>query len=346
MNALHTLRAGLLLALAALAPHARGAERALPAAGVNLSGAEYGAPPGVFEKTFHYPGKEEFAWAKASGFAVVRLPFLWERLQPTLAGELDRDELQRLTATVARAREQGLTTVLDPHNYAKWRGGLIGSPEVPVEAFADFWRRLGLKFGKDRDVVFGLMNEPQGVGFNAWAGAAQAAVKAIRATGACNLTLIPGANWTGAHSWNAVVDGASNAEAIAGVRDPGPHAIEFHQYLDHDSSGEHAECRKPEEVTAALSIATDWLRKRKRKGFLGEFGAGPDAQCQAGLDAMLKHMADNADVWLGWTYWAAGAWWPPTYALSIQPVAGKPAQPQMATLAKWIGKTRAPAGCK
>ena len=94
-----------------------------------------------------------------------------------------------------------------------------------------------------------------------------------------------------------------------------------------------------------MSIATEWLRKRKKKGFLGEFGAGPDAQCQAGLDAMLKHMADNSDVWLGWTYWAAGAWWPPTYALSIQPIAGKTA-PQMTTLAKWIGKTKAPAGCK
>ena len=345
MNASRILRAGGIVALAAMASPARGVERPLPAAGVNLSGAEYGSPPGVPEKTFHYPGADEFAWAKANGLVVVRLPFLWERLQPTLKGDLDRDELGRLVAAVARARAQGLTTILDPHNYAKWRGGLVGSPEVPADAFADFWRRLAQKFGKDKDVVFGLMNEPHDIGFNQWAGAAQAAVKAIRATGACNLTLIPGANWTGAHSWNAVVDGASNAEAIGGVVDKGPHAIEFHQYLDSDWSGEHAECRKPEEVTAALTIATDWLRKRKKKGFLGEFGGGPDAQCQAGLDAMLKHMSDNADVWLGWTYWAAGAWWPPTYALSIQPVAGKTA-PQMATLAKWIGKTKAPAGCK
>ena len=345
MNVSRLVGAAGFLAAGLCATPAAAAERALPAAGVNLSGAEYGSFPGVPEKTYHYPGAEEFAWARASGFAMVRLPFLWERLQPGLMADFDRDELGRLQAAVSLARAQGLTVILDPHNYAKWRGNQIGSADVPVEAFADLWRRLSDKFGKDKDVVFGLMNEPHDIPFKQWSGAAQAAVKAIRGAGACNLTLIPGANWTGAHSWNAVVDGTSNAEAIAAIVDPGPHAIEFHQYLDSDWSGEHAECRKPEEVTAALSIATDWLRRNRKKGYLGEFGAGADAQCQAGLEAMLKHMHDNADVWTGWAYWAAGAWWPPTYALSIQPVAGKTA-PQMETLKKYIGKTRAPAGCR
>ncbi len=316
-----------------------------PAAGVNLSGGEYGQPGGVLEKDYHYPGEAELVWAKTQGFALVRLPFLWERLQPKLNGELDAVELKRLSDVVARARALGLTSILDAHNYAKWRGKQIGSPDVPASAFADFWRRLATHFGRDRDMIFGIMNEPNNIPILQWRDAAQLALDGIRSTGACNLTLVPGANWTGAHSWNALIDGASNAEAFAQLRDKGMHAIEFHQYLDHDWSGEHADCRKPEEVVAAMSIATDWLRRTRNRGFLGEFGAGSSAQCLAGLDAMIEHMNDNPDVWIGWTYWAAGAWWPPTYALSIQPHDGKPT-PHMATLSKWIANTPAPQGCK
>ena len=124
-----------------------------PAAGVNLSGGEYGQPGGVLEKDYHYPGEAELVWAKTQGFALVRLPFLWERLQPKLNGELDAVELKRLSDVVARARALGLTSILDAHNYAKWRGKQIGSPDVPASAFADFWRRLATHFGRDRDVI-------------------------------------------------------------------------------------------------------------------------------------------------------------------------------------------------
>ncbi len=337
--------AAVVACLTASGAHAANSRAPRPAASVNLAGAEFGEPPGVIDKDYHYPGDDEFAWARANGFVVVRLPFLWERLQPNLNEAFDADELARLTAALDRARAHGLTTILDPHNYGRWRGAPIGSPAAPASAFADFWTRLAMRFSGRKDVIFGLMNEPHDMPVAQWAAAAQAAVDAIRSTGACNLTLIPGANWTGAHSWNAEIDGQSNAVAMAAIHDPGPHAFEFHQYLDSDWSGVHAECRKPDESVAALSVATDWLRKRRQKGFLAEFGAGPSAQCLAGLDAMLHHMRANADVWLGWSYWAAGAWWPPTYALSIEPVAGQ-ARPQMATLANWIGKTKAPRGCK
>ncbi|MDE2362162.1 MAG: glycoside hydrolase family 5 protein [Hyphomicrobiales bacterium] len=328
-----------------LAP-ALAAERAPPAAGVNFSGAEFGKPSGVVDHDYHYPSDADFEWAKRSGFVVIRLPFLWERLQPKADGEFDAAELERLTGAVARARAKGLATILDPHNYARRDGAIVGSDELPASALADLWRRLAARFKTEKDVVFGLMNEPHDMPVAQWGRAAQAAIDAIRSTGACNLVLVPGANWTGAHSWNAEIGGQSNAHAMAAIRDRGAHAFEFHQYLDADWSGEHAECRKPEEVVAALAVATDWLRAHRQKGFLGEFGAGPDAQCRAGVDAMLKHMRDNGDVWRGWTWWAAGAWWPPSYPLQIQSPPGAPAKPQMETLAHWIGKTPAPRGCR
>jgi endoglucanase len=315
-----------------------------PSAGVNLAGAEFGQLPGKIEQTYHYPSDAEFDWVKSSGFAVVRLPFVWERLQPTLSGEFDKDELAELKAAVARAEARGLTIIVDPHNYGRWRGEKVGSKGVPVLAFADFWRRLAHEFAGRASVAFGLMNEPHDMPVTQWAAAAQAGVDAIRAAGACNTVLIPGANWSGAHSWKMADDTGSNASVMAAIHDPGPHAFEFHQYLDQDWSGTHAQCRKPAEAVAALSVATDWLREHERKGYLGEFGAGASAKCLAGLDAMLKHMSDNRDVWIGWAYWAAGAWWPKDYALSIQPVDGKQ-RPQMKVLSKWIGPGQSLRGC-
>ena len=310
--------------------------RARPASGVNLAGAEFGQPPGKAEKDFHFPAETEFAWVKKRGFAVVRLPFLWERIQPALEKELDTDHLALIQTAVGRAKENGLSIILDVHNYGRWRGDVIGGDKVPDRAFADLWRRLAAKFGREPHVVFGLMNEPHDMPADVWAKSAQTAIDAIRAAGACNLLLVPGVNWTGAHSWAAEGKHGVNAKEMSAIRDKGAHAFEFHQYLDADWSGTSGQCRKKEEVVAALSVATSWLRENKRKGFLGEFGAGDNEQCRDGLDAMLTHMADNADVWTGWTYWAAGAWWPKDYPLSIEPK-GDEDRPQMKVLAKWTG---------
>jgi len=310
--------------------------RARPASGVNLAGGEFGEAPGKADKDFHFPADAEFAWAKKNGLVVVRLPFLWERLQPTLEKDFDADHLALVAAAVDRARDHGLSIILDVHNYGRWRGDPVGGDKVPDRAFADLWRRLALKFRKQTHVVFGLMNEPHDMPAAAWAKSAQAAIDAIRATGACNLVLVPGVNWTGAHSWTKDGEHGANGGTMGAIRDRGAHAFEFHQYLDADWSGTSGQCRKKEEVVAALSVATDWLRANKRKGFLGEFGAGDNEQCREGLDAMLEHMASNSDVWMGWSYWAAGAWWPKDYPLSIEPKDGVE-RPQMKVLAKWTG---------
>ena len=45
----------------------------------------------------------------------------------------------------------------------------------------------------------------------------------------------------------------------------------------------------------------------------------------------------NRDVWLGWTYWAAGAW-SPGYFASVQPVDGVDT-PQMKVLLKHVAET-------
>jgi endoglucanase len=61
---------------------------------------------------------------------------------------------------------------------------------------------------------------------------------------------------------------------------------------------------------------------------------GSSPTCLAALERVLKFMAENNDVWQGWTYWAGGRLWDTEYFTSIQPLKGKD-RPQMSVLEKF-----------
>jgi endoglucanase len=305
--------------------------------GVNVAGAEFNSKtlPGVAGKDYFYPKPETLAHFASEGMNVVRVPFRWERIQPQLNGELDVAEYRRLADTVHQATTKKLYVMLDVHNYAAYGNAPIGSPDVPVTAFADLWKRLAGKFKKETQVGFGLMNEPKGLPTETWLAAANAAIAQIRAAGAKNIVFVPGNGWTGAHSWFGKSYGTPNAAVMLGINDPVDNYVyELHQYLDSNYSGTHPECKSEQVGVTALTAVTDWLRQHHKRGFLGEFGAGNNPTCMAALDAMLAHIDKNRDVWLGWTYWAAGAW-PARYFTSVQPVNGVDT-PQMQVLLKHV----------
>src|SRR5262249_18378905 len=114
------------------------------ARGINLSGAEFNCDrtSAVAGKDYIYPPEQELDYYASKGFAVVRLPYCWERLQHSLFGDLDGSELARITKFLAAAHARSMRVVLSPHNYGRYRVAgkdvPIGSPSVPTEAFADF----------------------------------------------------------------------------------------------------------------------------------------------------------------------------------------------------------------
>ena len=115
--------------------------------GVNLAGAEFGTPnhvPGVFGTDYIYPTHTEIDYYAAKGMSVVRLPFLWERLQHSENGPLDGAELARLDDVVNYTTGKGLKIEIEPHNYGYGFGALIGSPQTPNAAFADLWGKARL----------------------------------------------------------------------------------------------------------------------------------------------------------------------------------------------------------
>lgn len=296
--------------------------------GVNLAGAEFGegSLPGTYNVHYTYPTSAEIDYYMGQGMNTFRLPFRWERLQLALNSPLNSVELSRMDAFVDYATSQGAHVILDPHNYARYHGNLVGSGSVSNSSFGDFWSRIADEYKDNDHVIFGLMNEPHTMPTEQWAAAANEAIGAIRQTGAENLVLVPGNAWTGAHSWNQNWYGTPNATAMLGVVDPGSNfAFETHQYLDQDSSGTSSTIVSETIGQERLVEFTDWLAANNRRGFLGEFavansriGEGGTQIGDEAIDNMLNFIEANDDVWLGWTWWAGGPWWG-EYRFTLEP---------------------------
>jgi endoglucanase len=286
--------------------------------GVNLAGAEFGEShvPGTFGTDYTYPTHAEIDYYASKGMSVIRLPFLWERIQHSQNGSLDSVELGRLDDVMSYTTGKGLKIEIEPHNYGYGFGALIGTAQTPNAAFADVWGKLALHFKSNADVIFGLMNEPHDQSASDWLGSANAAIAAIRNAGASQEILVPGSYWDGAWTWTST----DNAAVIgSGVQDSAHNfAFEVHQYLDADGSGTHSGVVSATIGVERLTAITQWAEANGKHLFLGEVGVATDQTSLTALDGMLTYMQQHTSVWQGVTYWAGGPWWG-NYMFSIEP---------------------------
>ena len=311
-----------------MSQHALFSALSVPYRGVNLASAEFGPQdptdfnsgvlPGVYGSNYVYPdGDTEATYFMSKGMNTFRLPFRWERIQRSLSGALDSAELGRLTTVVNAITGKGGYVILDLHNYGRYgnNNNVIGSSAVPNTAFADIWYKLASQFVNNPKVIFEIMNEPYGmISTEAWVVSANAAITAIRNTGAKQLILVQGYHWSGAHAWSSSdVYGTSNAVAMLNIVDPGNnYAYDVHQYLDQSSditknfAGLSDQCTSKTIGSQSLKNFTDWLVANQRRGFLTEFAGGRNSTCYAAIKDTVAHMMNNPTVYLGWTYWAAG----------------------------------------
>lgn len=314
--------------------------------GVNLAGAEFGTVfPGEHGTNFMYPGPKDVDYYRSFGFNVLRLPFRWDRLQPDLFAEFETAEWQRFERLIKLTLDAGFYIILDPHNGAHRRirddgfskEHMIGSREVPVEAFTQFWRALTQRTKQHDKVIYGLMNEPVYIAPQAWFDAAQKAIDVIRYEGADQLLLVPGTGYSTAHTW--LEDGNG---IMAGIKDPGDNfAIEAHQYFDWNSSGQHAEAVSATIGTERIAKFEAWARENKLRAFLGEFGVSSDPVNLEASHRFLQHLSDHRDVWLGWAAWAGGPWWPPDFPYKLEPVGNSGIPPQTRLLEREAANAKA-----
>lgn len=304
--------------------------------GVNLAGAEFNGKrlPGVRNKDYVYPDRAAFDYFAALGMNAVRLPFRWERVQPTLFGELDAAEAAEIGAAVNEARARGMCIILDVHNYGLYHGQPIGSADVPAAAFVDLWQRLAGRFADADSVALGLMNEPFKLSIDDWSTVAQRTVDALRQSGARHLVLVSGGRWSGVHEWHKTFGATSNARAFADFQDPLKRTlIEVHQYADRNHSGTGTQCVASADLVPMFDAIAEWAHTHRQTLFLGEFGTASDRDCLEALGTLLAQTRDT-QVWRGWTYWAAGKWWG-GYPLSIEPKNGRDAA-QTAVLKRYL----------
>jgi endoglucanase len=317
------------------------ADNIIFARGINLSGAELNCERtrAVSGKDYIYPPQQDLDYYVSKGFAVVRLPYCWERLQHSLFGDLDSSELGRITNFLAAAHARKMRVILSPHNYGRYRIAdkdvVIGSPTVPSEAFADFSKKVAAAFASNDSVyALSLMNEPHDSN-GMWKRIAQDALNAIRRVDHERVILAPGDQWSGAWSWKRF-----NNDFL--LDDPaGRIMYEAHQYFDLNHSGTYKvgyslNGATPDRGVEWVRPFAEWLKQHGQQGIITEFGVpNNDARWLELVQQMLAYLATEK---IPWAYWAGGPWWG-NYPLSAEPKNGVDA-PIMATLTKDYGMLR------
>ncbi|WP_210208288.1 cellulase family glycosylhydrolase [Rhodoplanes roseus] len=300
--------------------------------GVNLAGAEFGPAHGEYGKDYIYPSGADLDYYHSKGVTLIRLPFTWEHMQPTLGGALDPVELARMIEFLDAAAARHIEVVLDLHNFGRYDGNTIGSSAVSVANFADFWGKLAGALG-DHPAVWGLglMNEPHDMGdARVWPAAAQAAADAIRAAGSHATLVVSGDGWSGTATWQTLNASLRVNDVLDKV------VYEAHAYLDRAGTGVYgsydAEGGYPGLGVDRVQPFIDWLNQNGLRGFIGEYAVpDDDPRWLPVMHNMLSVLAEN-DV--PSTYWAGGPWWPAD-SLSIQPVQGID-RPQMDVLEPYL----------
>ncbi|KAL1847222.1 hypothetical protein Daus18300_014016 [Diaporthe australafricana] len=276
--------------------------------GTSESGAEFGEAnwPGAYGTDYIFPDTTAIQTLIDLGMNMFRIPFLAERMaQSSLSADLDADYLKNLTTVVNYITDAGKYAVIEPHNYARYKGEIISS----TADFKTFWTNLAGSFKANDNVVFDCMNEPHDMTTDTQtAELNQACVDGVRGAGATSQYIfVEGTSYTGAWTWTT----SGNSDNMGSITDTVDDLLvyEMHQYLDSDGSGTSPDCVSSTIGKERITDATQWLKDNGKKGIIGEFAGGNNTQCETAVTGMLDYMTENSDVWIGAMWWAAGPWW-------------------------------------
>ncbi|CZR51741.1 probable endo-beta-1,4-glucanase B [Phialocephala subalpina] len=286
--------------------------------GVNESGAEFGntAIPGQLNKDYTWPPTATIDTLVGKGLNIFRIPIMMERVIPsTMTGTVNATYLSGLTTYVNYITSKGAYAIVDPHNFGRYNGNII----TDYTGFQAFWKTLAAVFASNSKVVFDCNNEPHDMGSASVPNLMQACINGVRAAGATSQYIfVEGTSYSGAWTWTTT-SGNTN---LASLTDPQNMIIyEMHQYLDSDGSGTSANCVSATIGSERITAATNWLKTNNKKGIIGEFAGGANAQCESAVTDMLTYMGKHTDVWLGALWWGGGPWWG-NYIYGMEPPSG------------------------
>lgn len=229
--------------------------------GLNVSALDTGggAIPGTVNIDYIVPTAAEFDYYRSKNLNLIRIPFLWERVQPTLSAPLDTTYLGYIQTIAGYAQARGMKVLLDVHNYgsycyahgAQTTCGQINGVNGPTYAqYANLWSRLATAFVGNAGIAgYDLMNEPHDMPSSAVVPTMyQAAVTAIRLVDTVTPIYLEGDAYASAYGWlgdcancgGAPVGGwatGGNNDLLT-ITDPNDHLVfSAHSYGDYNSSG-------------------------------------------------------------------------------------------------------------
>jgi endoglucanase len=326
--------------------------------GVNLSGAEFGTwdTANLNPTHWRWPLEQEWQYLASRGHKLVRLPYMWERLQPDLSKPLSATQLVNLDQQLGYAAKYGLKVVLDNHNYSMYKGKRFAEVGGPTQAqFVSHWQQMSARYRDHPAVIgYGLMNEPQSIptadlgdgagsltGQLRWYRLAQAAIDGIRATGDRTAVCVSGYAVGVVASWLSSTPGLGNKEIHRYVVDPADNLLfEGHQYFDgsgtyantyasFNASSGQSDSPNADGILKAQLIQLhawlDWAEEHGLRVFLGEVGwprvttgqTAPDVTKWNALAEEYFRLIDAYGSRVWVTAWAAGSKWSDTYALNF-----------------------------
>ncbi len=286
--------------------------------GVNRSGAEFASEviPGKLGVDFEYPtDKAKFEAFAAKGLTLIRIPILWERVQPKAKSGLNMEALFSILTLLDNAESANVQIILDLHNYGRYYN-------IPLEVkhadyLSNFWVTLITAIG-NKPALYGieLMNEPHDLpgGGEAWANIAQQTVTAVRQYNNNVTILVPGYSWQSAHFW------PENNKSLI-ISDPANKILySAHQYFDSNYSGTYQQPTQGNVSYGSELIIPfiQWLKEKNVKGIITEYGVPSKDKTALGMMRNMLQLIDNSEVLIGAIYWASGPRWG-DYPLSVEP---------------------------
>lgn len=276
--------------------------------GVNISNLEYSATPAP-----EWDNEvRDYRYIASKGFKVVRVPFKWEYLQPTVNGNLDTAYRTKLDDNIGWARDNGLKIILDCHNYGtrdiSGTDQILGDGVLTDAHLADLWTKLSTLYKNEPVVLaYALMNEPhdltiQSVASNYKTTATittmtQACIDAIRNNGDSKIIIIQRDWWDSLENFLKAWNIGTNPDVW--WTDPLNNCwLELHNYFE--KAGLTVKSRGDELEAACL-----WAKARGVPLFIGEFGIPNEGRAEL-FSAMEYFMKVMDDYKVHGAYWAMG----------------------------------------
>ena len=238
----------------------------------------------------------------------IRLPLSQDRWFGKAPEQTDKGKYYRILVRriVDAARAQGCYVILDLHwsDAGEW-GKNIGQHFMPDENSISFWKDVAEAYQNQPGVLFNLYNEPHNVGWEIWKDGGQVTEKgtrktpiktykavgmqtlleAVRQTGAKNIVIVGGLDWS--YDFSGILKGAQ-------LSDPEGNGVLYdnHAYPIKDDT--------VEKWVAKMEAAA-----QKLPIIVGEFGAearrgDPVEKDEQWVRQVLQALEDHKWSWTAW----------------------------------------------